>query len=305
MAVKFKYEEHHWKYLDECNKKNMTYNAMHKAWPFTDILPSVDSVRKRLRSVQAYGAEVCIRGDHLRQPRTEWTEEADNDLLLAYKICGGNIVDIAELYKECEITTTHSAIDNRLERLRAKGKLETNYMAQFHQDWTEVANKQGFEIIGESTVAAKGTLNLRCLAFGHETTKEAWAVKETGCSYCSAAGSLSLGALKNSKFGKLPCNLYVIEFDDGVVKVGISKYDVSHRGKGWPNFFTLRQFPLNTFEARRIESLAHNKITRIPYYHPIAHNGATECFNPWDKEEVLTFVDHEVNHISEDAKNNT
>ena len=307
--AKYNYTDHHYDWMWECHEKGMTYGEVLKNWPFEDMIPSRDSIRRRYPNMQHFGLEAA-KNNLRKLSNKRWTEEERKELALAYHLCEGSMEEIVKLCKEIEVERSPNAIIDEIQLMQAEDKLprfESNNSAQSrNKDWTEDFLKCGLKIIGNSFGGAYKTYEVECLAFGHKSKKKA---KETyrdeGCGFCSAAGKVSLETLRNTPEGKSPCVVYFVEFEDGVVKVGHSVYGAVTRGKGWPPFKILKEIHTTTFHARRIETTAHHDFERIELYKPTAGNGGKECFQPIYKQSILKYLEEEERNLPEDAKNIT
>lgn len=301
--VKYNYERKHFEFLEKCSNKGYTVGQILKEWNFDEFEPTYRSVSCRLRSVQLYGIDRCLntKGNFTKKKKA-WTEEEEKHLILANELCNSIEHDAVSLFIDVFPERTYNAARVRMAAMTATGQLQRKSpKAVSGKDQTDRLLKVGLKIIGDPVVKELGYVEVECVAFGHRNRVR---VDSTGCKTCHQVGQLPLSQLKNHELGQVPALVYLVQFEDGILKTGHTEDGTIQRGKKWPPFKILKEINTTKFHARRIETETQNQVKRLPMYEPLQGNGGTECFEEKYLEKLLDILSKEENSLLHE-KNNT
>lgn len=301
--VKYNYERKHFEFLEQCSTKGYTVGQILKEWNFEEFEPTHRSVSCRLRSVQLYGIDKCLntKGNFTKKRKT-WTEEESKHLILANELCNGSEHEAVSLFIDIFPDRTYNATRVRMATMTARGELQRkNKRKTVEKDQTNRLLKVGLKIIGNPVVKELAYVDVECVAFGHKNRVR---IDSSGCKTCHQAGQLTLSRLKNSPLGQVPAVVYLVQFEDGILKTGHTEDGTIQRGKYWPTFKILKEINTTKFHARRIETETQNQVKRLRMYEPLQGNGGTECFKEKYLEKLLDILSREENSLLHE-KNNT
>ena len=179
----------------------------------------------------------------------------------------------------------------RLQHLADNGRITLNNGMGKKKDYREDFFAKGLSIVGDYMGNAKTMFEAECLVFGHRVKVRA--DMPFGCNICSTVGEMPLSQLKNDPLGQVPCKAYLVQFEDGILKTGHSKYGAVVRGKGWPPFKLIKEIEDTLYHARRIEAKTRNQVKGLDLYKPLKHDGGTECFEEKQLKKLLNIFSKE------------
>ena len=303
MSILYNYERHHWEYMDNCLKntqKERGYiTTIHREWPFDDMVPTYNSLKNRLKSLEHFGVEECINGLFKGARSKAWSDE-ENDLLKSlWAMHEGEQLKIMQAFRAVYPNRSNHAVMMRITSYQAEGEFDSapKGYRSIPKDYTEDFLARGLEIVGNPLGFERSQIDYECLDFRHKGRMIAYNLpRGKGCAVCTGFFGLTLTELKNSEKGKQPCKVYLVQFKkDGVLKSGITSKDIEERGIKWPPFDVLKIIDWDLYNCRRIETHSQNSWNRIPLYTPLINDGGTECFEEKYKDKLIEYFNRENN----------
>lgn len=277
--VKYKYERHHFEFMEKCFSKGINSPAqILKGWTFIDMVPTTSSLKRRITSLKEYGIEVCVKNsDRGWGPGKKWTDKEEEDLALAFELCKGSQDDTVNLFVECSDGERNvNGATVRLQHLADNGQITLNNGMGKKKDYREDFLVKGLSIVGDYMGNAKTYFEAECSAFGHRVKVRG--DMPLGCKVCKnmdaprhpdplAPGIFYYGPLLESPLNdlKLGNTLERIGVKERSKKYGKFKWKEIHKPIG----------EVEKFE-REMKIKYENYCTHNPM---LKGNGSTECFD--------------------------